>query len=126
MILAFDDVLNDYIKVRCENCEHWTALAVITGDYSPKTLRTIGLCPRLSEEVYDEVSVFKKTPKLYTDADCSCEFFEPCEQAVEDAQIEYEEDKANAEDIWETEQAMLHEAIPQNYLPRPGVLHGEI
>ena len=102
-----ESVLADYIVVHCENCEYWTALT-ISGDYTPKMLCTVGHCSRITQEVFDELSISRKRIPIYTDADSSCELFAPSDDAIDDAVSDWQNEQA----IRETEADIRVERQP--------------
>lgn len=101
-----ESVLADYIVVHCENCEYWTALT-ISGDYTPKMLCTVGHCSRITQEV-KELSISRETLSIYTDAEASCEFFTPSDEAQDNAVSDWLDEQA----IRETEAAIRVEKQP--------------
>lgn len=92
--------LADYILVRCDRCMYWE-IALSSPWF-------IGHCSRITQEVFDELSMSRKRIPIYTDANSSCEFFAPSDDAIDDAISDWQDEQA----IRETEAAMRVEKQP--------------
>ena len=77
--------LADYIPVRCDRCRYWE-IALSSPWF-------IGHCPRITQEVFNELSISREPIPIYTRADSSCEFFAPSDDAIDDAIDDWQEEQ---------------------------------
>ena len=82
--------LADYIPVYCDKCIYWEFVSSSSW---------LGHCPRITQEVFDELSISRKRIPIYTDADSSCEFFAPTDDAIDDAISEWQAIRAGREAV---------------------------
>lgn len=92
--------LAGYIPVRCDKCMYW--------EFVSSSSWFIGHCSRITQEVFDELSISRKRIPIYTDADSSCELFAPSDDAIDDAVSDWQDERA----IRETESDIRVEKQP--------------
>lgn len=92
--------LAGYIPVCCDKCMYW--------EFVSSSSWLIGHCSRITQEVFDELSISRKRIPIYTDASSSCEFFALSDDAIDDAISDWQDEQA----IRETEAAIRVEKQP--------------
>ena len=86
--------LADYIPVCCDQCMYWANMELSHEGFAPSVQLGIGHCPRITQEVFDGLSISHKRIPIYTDASASCEFFAPSDDAIDNAISDWQEEQA--------------------------------